>query len=145
MLAIPISAASGKLHLGLALKRWGLLLTPEETSPPPIATRANALMRDYVAYGFDDANAIHVLHADARFRAQHEAMLPPGRAPQARRHRPRPRRRQAKLTDAETIEDLSDWLHPKETMVVLHDRALLNMLGGLPTRAELFEQTKAAE
>ena len=30
-------------------------------------------------------------------------------------------------------------------MVVLHDRALLNMLGVLPTRAEIFERSKAAE
>jgi membrane glycosyltransferase len=145
VLAIPISAASGKLHLGMALKRWGLLLTPEETSPPPIATRANALMRDYVSYNFDDANAVHVLHADAAFRALHEAMLPPAE----RRKRGDINRdmavAMAKLTDAEAIEDLADWLHPKETMVVLHDRGLLEMLSRLPTRAELFEQSKAAE
>ena len=37
---------------------------------------------------------------------------------------------EAKLVDAETIEDALDWLKPKERMVVLHDRALL----GLATR-----------
>ena len=30
--------------------------------------------------------------------------------------------------DAETIEDAVDWLKPKERMVVLHDRALLDQL-----------------
>jgi membrane glycosyltransferase len=35
---------------------------------------------------------------------------------------------EAKLVDAETIEDALEWLKPKERMVVLHDRALLNLL-----------------
>lgn len=145
VLAIPISAGSGKLSLGLALKRAGLLLTPEETSPPAIATRANALMRDYAALGFDDANALKALHADPALLAAHEAMLPAAER----------RKRgdvdgdcavaQAKLVDAERVEDLIDWLHPKEAMVVLQDRALLGMLAALPGRAPHLEQAKAAE
>ena len=47
--AVPISVATGKISLGSALKHVGLLVTPEETSPPPIATRANMLMREYSA------------------------------------------------------------------------------------------------
>ena len=31
------------------------------------------------------------------------------------------------LVDAETIDDVLAWLKPKERMVVLHDRALLNL------------------
>ena len=34
ILAIPLSWASGSLSLGLAMRRIGLLRTPEETSPP---------------------------------------------------------------------------------------------------------------
>ena len=59
-------------------------------------------------------------------RERHEAMLPP----------PPPRRRgeieadralaEAKIVDAETIDDALAWLKPKERMVVLHDRALLD-------------------
>src|SRR3712207_6905801 len=41
--AIPLSWLSGQLGAGLALKRLGLLLTPEESRPPAIATRANEL------------------------------------------------------------------------------------------------------
>ena len=41
---------------------------------------------------------------------------------------------EAKITDAETIEDLTEWLDNRETMVVLHDRALLGLLAGLPSR-----------
>src|SRR5207248_1530709 len=36
ILAVFISWASGQLSIGLALKRLGLLLTPEESAPPPI-------------------------------------------------------------------------------------------------------------
>jgi len=39
---------------------------------------------------------------------------------------------QAKLVDAETIEDAAIWLKPKERMVVLHDRALIGLLAALP-------------
>jgi membrane glycosyltransferase len=145
VLAIPISAGSGKLSLGLALKRAGLLLTREETSPPDIATRANALMRDYAAYGFDDANAVQALHGDPRLLETHAAMLPP--APRRKRGEIDRDRAvaEAKMTDAESVEDLQEWLHPKETMVVLHDRALLGMLAALPSRADLMAQAKAAE
>ena len=141
VLAIPISAASGQLSLGLALKRAGLLLTPEETSAPPIASRANALMREFAAYGFDDANAIRAIHGDPLLRARHEAMLP---AADRRRRGEIDRDRvvaEAKVEDAETIEDLLEWLHPKETMVVLHERALLGLLASLPAR----DQAMAAE
>ena len=52
----------------------------------------------------------------------------------------------AKLNDAECIEDAIDWLKPKERMVVLHDRALIDMLARLPkTRPQAEEaQTNAA-
>ena len=40
VLAIPISWASGQLGLGLALRRLGLLMTPEERDPPAIAVQA---------------------------------------------------------------------------------------------------------
>ena len=39
---------------------------------------------------------------------------------------------EAKLNDAETIEDAIKWLHPKERMVLLHDRALIDLLTRLP-------------
>ena len=134
VLAIPISAASGQLSLGLALKGAGLLLTREETSPPPIATRANALMSDLEKAGFDDSDGVAAIHADPLLRARHEAMLPVG---ERRKRGEIDRDRvlaEAKITDAETIEDLTEWLDNRETMVVLHDRALLGLLAGLPSR-----------
>jgi membrane glycosyltransferase len=34
---------------------------------------------------------------------------------------------QAKLVEAETIEEAVRWLKPKERLVLLHDRALIDM------------------
>ncbi len=132
VLAIPLSWASGQLALGLWLKRRKLLLTPEEGEPPAVATRANALQAEFAQAGFDDADGLQALHADPALRQAHEQMLPQAQ----------PRRRgeieaeravaQAKLVDAETIEDAVSWLKPKERMVVLHDRALVGLLAHLP-------------
>lgn len=132
VLAIPLSWLSGTLAAGLALKRWGLLLTPEEAAPPPIALRAAALTKEFAAHGFDEADGLRAIHADPVLRAAHEAMLPPAE--------PRPRGMieaeralaQAKLVDARSIDDAVAWLKPKERMVLLHDRALLALLAGLP-------------
>lgn len=132
VLAIPLSWASGQLAIGLWLKRHKLLLTPEEGEPPPIALRANALQAEFAAAGFDDADAMTALHADAELRHAHELMLPD--AQPRRRGEVEPDRAvaQAKLVDAEAIEDAAIWLKPKERMVVLHDRALIGLLASLP-------------
>ncbi|WP_460452073.1 glucans biosynthesis glucosyltransferase MdoH [Alsobacter sp. SYSU BS001988] len=146
VLAIPISAASGMLSMGLALKGAGLLLTPEESSPPPIATRANALMAELAASGIDEASAIRAVHDDPLFRSRHETMLPS--APRRKRGEIDRERAvaEAKLLDAESLEDALEWLHPKEAMVVLHDRALLGLLSGLPARQDpVAEGAVAAE
>src|SRR6476659_883050 len=58
LLAIPLSWLSGQLGAGLALKRLGLLRTPEEHRPPEIATRANELQARNAGFGFDDADSL---------------------------------------------------------------------------------------
>jgi membrane glycosyltransferase len=127
VLAIPLSWLSGQLGAGLALKRVGLLLTPEESHPPPIALRANELQAYNARLGFDDADSLVALYEDHRLRECHEAMLPA--LPARKRGEINPDRAlaEAKLVDAETIEDAVHWLKPKERLVVLHDRALLDM------------------
>ncbi|KPH79386.1 glucans biosynthesis glucosyltransferase MdoH [Bosea vaviloviae] len=132
VLAIPLSWASGQLAIGLWLKRHKLLVTPEEGDPPAVALRANALQAEFDAAGFDEADGLRALHADPALREAHEAMLPES-APR-RRGEIEPDRAvaQAKLVDAETIDDAAIWLKPKERMVVLHDRALVALLASLP-------------
>ena len=95
VLSIPLSWASGQLWLGLGLRRSGLLLTPEETSPPRVVVRANALAAELELIGHDHDDALRAIHADPALRATHEAFLPeaPPRRPEpplwAARRQPR--------------------------------------------------------
>ncbi len=131
VLAIPISWASGQLFLGLALKRAGLLMTPEEREPPAIATAAKAIEERNAALGYDDADGLRALHADPDLQAGHLVFLPPAE----RRSRGAPQAdhvmAQAKVVEAETIDEAAAWLNAKEKMVLLHDRALLDRLARL--------------
>ncbi|MDB5642293.1 MAG: glycosyl transferase 21 family protein, partial [Hyphomicrobiales bacterium] len=136
ILAIVISWASGQLFIGLALKRAGLLMTPEESAPPEIATRANALASQLAAEGRDESDGIRAIHEDETLRSRHDLFLPPV-TPRKRGHiEPERAIAIAKLNDAETLEDAVDWLKPKERMVVLHDRALIDMIARLPATRE---------
>ncbi|HZB37294.1 MAG TPA: glucans biosynthesis glucosyltransferase MdoH [Beijerinckiaceae bacterium] len=139
LLAIPLSWMSGRLAAGLALKRLGLLLIPEETATPPIVSRANALQAENARLGFDDEDGLLALYKDPELREAHEEMLPP--PPPRRRGDIEPERvmAQAKVMDAESIHDALSWLKPKERMVVLHDRALLDQLTRLKPVAEAAE------
>jgi membrane glycosyltransferase len=131
LLAIPLSWLSGQLAVGLALKRVGLLRTPEEHRPPPIAVRSNELQARNAELGFDDTDALLALYQNPGLRERHEDMLPP---PITRRRGEIEADRaiaEAKLVDAETIDDALAWLKPKERMVVLHDRALLTLFMNL--------------
>ncbi|MGO9420870.1 glucans biosynthesis glucosyltransferase MdoH [Roseiarcus sp.] len=140
VLSIPLSWASGQLWIGLGLKRIGLLLTPEETAPPPVVQRANALAEELARTGRDHDDAVLSIHANAEFRAIHEAFLP---------EKPRHRLGEVdvdaavatvKLNDAETVEDACAWLKPKERVAVLADRALIAMLVRLPHAEEQGRQ-----
>src|ERR1019366_4049087 len=75
ILAIFRSWATGLLAVGLAFRRVGLLVTPEEQAQPPIVARANVLaqeLADTHAPGFDE---IYAIGADPKFWASHIAWL----------------------------------------------------------------------
>ncbi|HEY1864977.1 MAG TPA: glucan biosynthesis glucosyltransferase H, partial [Roseiarcus sp.] len=133
--SIPLSWASGSLALGLGMRRIGLLRTPEETSPPAVVERANALAAELALTGGDHDDALQTIWADATLRAAHESFLAEA-----------PRRRRgdvdvetavaaAKLNDAQTLEDARAWLTARERLAVLGDRALIAMLARLPNAA----------
>jgi membrane glycosyltransferase len=119
----------------MALKRVGLLVTPEESAPPPIATRANALAQAMAAKGHDDADGLRSLHDDPEFCALHEAFLPPSPPRAPGDITPERAMAEAKLNDARSIDDAAKWLHRKERMTLLHDRALIGLLMRLPAPA----------
>ncbi|MFV0281772.1 MAG: glucans biosynthesis glucosyltransferase MdoH [Rhodoblastus sp.] len=130
--AIPISWASGQLAIGLALRKIGLLTTPEERNTPPIAVRANNLGRELAAEHDDHIDCVRIVHADPAFRAAHETFLPEYQRRAKGQFSPERALAEAKLNEAETIEDAIAWLQPKERMVALHDRALIDLLVRLP-------------
>jgi membrane glycosyltransferase len=136
ILSIPLSWASGQLWLGLGMRRLGLLRTPEETLPPQVVERANALAAELARTGNDHDDALEAIWGDPALRATHESFLPEA---------PRHRRGDvdvdvavavAKLNDAQTLEDACAWLKPRERLAVLGDRALIAMLARLPSAAE---------
>jgi membrane glycosyltransferase len=144
LLAIQVSWASGQLSIGLWLKKHGILITPEESTPPPIAIRANALSDALAARGIDDCEAVRVLHQDTKLLQKHIEMLPVAtRRDRGTFHAERALA-EAKLSEAQTLEEVSKWLHPKERGVVLTDRALLSILAKLPNSSpSLLEEAKS--
>ena len=134
-LAIPTSWASASASIGWGMRRLRLLLIPEESSPPPIAERAYLLGKEFEVMALEDHKALDLVHSDPGFREvhQHIIQVPP----------PRVRGKvdtdrviaEAKLTDAHSIEDARQWLSSRETILVLHDRALIALLAALPHAA----------
>ncbi|MGL4637743.1 MAG: glucans biosynthesis glucosyltransferase MdoH [Beijerinckiaceae bacterium] len=136
LLAIQISWASGQLSIGMWLKKRGILLTPEETAPPEIVTDANKLSQELAAKGLDECDAIALLHADPAMRAHHIDMLPAAEKRARGVFSPERAMAETKLAEANHLEEVTQWLHPKERSVVLTDRALLSILARLPATAK---------
>ncbi|BDV35270.1 glucans biosynthesis glucosyltransferase MdoH [Methylocystis iwaonis] len=144
ILAIPISWLTSQRWLGLVFRRAGVLVTPEETTTPPIAKRGKALSKALARGEEDEVNAIVAIHSDPELRALHEAWLPT-RKPRQRGAITADRAvAEAKIADAETIEDAVAWLNRGERVVALSDRALIGMIARLPRRADL-QEAQAAE
>ncbi|MGI6245519.1 MAG: glucans biosynthesis glucosyltransferase MdoH [Pseudochelatococcus sp.] len=143
VLAIPISWASGKLAIGLALRRAGLLLIPEETTRAPIAARAQEIGEKFGALNYDEADSLAVLHGDAYVRAWHEQSLP---GTQRRRGEFDPDRTlaQAKLLEAQSLAEVRAWLTPRERAVLYTDRALLDLMARLPATDDALPDGRKA-
>jgi len=145
ILAIVISWATSQRWLGLMFRRAGVLVTPEETTTPRIARRARHLTRVFARAKEDDVNGLLAIHADPELRALHEAWLPL-RKPRQRGQITADRAvAEAKLADAETIEDAVEWLNRGERMVALSDRALISMVSRLPHRVTAQPENDALE
>ena len=142
ILAIPISWLTSQRWLGLAFRRAGVLTTPEETTTPPIAKRGKALSKALARAGEDEVNGLLALHADPELRTLHEEWLP-GRKPRQRGVISTDRAMaEAKIADAETIEDAVKWLNRGERLVTLSDRALIGMIARLPRKADITAEAK---
>jgi membrane glycosyltransferase len=130
VLAIPVAALTGRPTVGRLLRRMGLLLTPEETSPPAVLLRANALAEEGSDVNGDDP--AEVLQAQSELREAHLSML----------DGPPPRRRGevdvdlvialAKIEDAADLREATQLLTRKEMFTVLASRDALDRLLAKP-------------
>jgi membrane glycosyltransferase len=136
ILAAVLIWGSGQLAAGLALRRAGLLLTPEETSPPAIVSLAARWRDDLAPAIAAGTDGLRILHADRALRELHKRFLP--EQTERRRGEIDPARAtaSAKLADALSIEEAVTWLKPAERIAVLLDRSLLDWLATLPAGRE---------
>jgi membrane glycosyltransferase len=128
ILAIPLVQWSASPRVGRALRRWKLLLTPEETQPPDVLTRANELVAQFPA---GEAAGLRHLFADPALLAAHRALLP----------KLTPRKRGdvdvalvvalAKLEDCTTLTQAHETLTRQETMALLSDARGVDRLAAL--------------
>lgn len=132
ILAVFLSWSTGLKSVGLAFKKLGLLMTPEESAPPPVAQRANALAAEFSALGFDQADALRVLHDDPEFCEAHQAFLPPAVHRERGNISPERAMAIAKLGEAQNIDEAAQWISRKERFALLCDRALIALLARLP-------------
>jgi membrane glycosyltransferase len=132
LLAIFLSWATGLLSVGLALRRIGLLVTPEEQAKPPVVARANLLAQELADKEAESAQGLRAIHADPQFWALHMAWLPPGPARRNGNISAEWALAEAKLGEAWTLDEALSWLQPKERMAILQDRALIKRLSLLP-------------
>jgi membrane glycosyltransferase len=99
---------------------------------PPVVVRANVMAAERSRLDAEIPKGLYLLHSDPQFRAFHAACLP---RPQKRRNGNIPAEwalADAKLSDAETIDEAMSWLHPKERMAILQDQTLIAHLALLP-------------
>jgi membrane glycosyltransferase len=117
-LAIPLVALTGSRRLGVAMRRLGLLLIPEERDPPPDLARAGVLYREL---GAALPATAATLAADPALRAAHVAMLPPPRRPRIDPIDPALVVGLARLEEAETLQAGLGALSRAEKLAVLGD------------------------
>jgi len=115
--------------IGKSLRRLGLLLIPEERTPPDILTRTNAL--EAGAANPEPVEAVRTLRRDPALLDAHRRMLAA---------RPHPRGQidadlilgVAKIEATETLEDTLGLFTPREKVAVLSDPFALDLLMAKP-------------
>jgi membrane glycosyltransferase len=129
ILAVPLAQWTANSAIGRTLRRMKLLLTPEETNPPEILQRANALAAKFSSG--DRRGALERLFADLALLAAHRAMLPqaptrkPGEIDVARVVA------LAKLDDCASLQQVEAVLTRAELMALLSDPRGLDQLAAL--------------
>lgn len=125
IIAAPLAWISGSLTIGTALKRFGVLRTPEEHK-----TRSGVLetFEEHLnTRGQPDAGFLSRLASDPALRRWHLAQLP-GDVSGMTPFDPALILGQAKADRARNLRDLEVWLSRDEAMALLHDRSFISGL-----------------
>ncbi|OCW56541.1 hypothetical protein AWJ14_16475 [Hoeflea olei] len=146
VLAVPLSRLSSSKAAGRALRRRGLLITPEEEGPP-------AILRDFHAAWAHapqaPADAIRALAEDAALREAHFRWV--NRAPRTRGKPDAAYLTAAsKIDEAATLDEALSWLDESECVQVAGERMLAEKLAGLGRTAaagqdEIFPHAPLAQ
>ncbi len=121
MLSGPISAFTAKRSWGLYARRLGLLLIPEETSPPPIAVKTQSCVNS-LAPAIPPQEAIARLAANDALRGLHKDLLRLQPLPADARFTPNLAIARAKLEVSGSLTELISLLKPGEKAALLADR-----------------------
>jgi membrane glycosyltransferase len=133
VLAIPISAVTGWHELGKAVRRLGLLATPEESEPPAVLRRTNELTWEWATIRPQVTDVFARLASDAQLCALHATMLPPTHERRKGEHDVDLLLGFAKLDEAESLEEASSLLSNREKLAVLGNRTGFERLCQLMT------------
>jgi membrane glycosyltransferase len=136
VLALPLSKGSGSTAAGGALRRLGLLLTPEEIALPPVMRRQQECVAEIQQAV--DAAGLRQMVADRRAQEIHFAAVLA--APEPTRGQPDPDRltAAAKVAQARDTDEALGWLSRGERLAVLADRTLFAQIPG-PSASSLSE------
>jgi len=128
LLAAPLSKWSGSARLGAALRRAGLLLTPEEREPPVIFQARSATMARLPGLPADGVHALATGEAVRNTHFRWTSSAPRFRgAPDAAYLTAIEKVRQAR-----TLGEALAWLDPPERIQIAGHRALAEQLAALP-------------
>ncbi len=133
ILAAPIATWTSSPKLGSRLKAAGILLTREESEPPPILLRANKLAATSPYRTQQDAFLMLATHV--KLLCAHRSMVASESPPRRGDYDLNLLLGQAKVRDAMSVEDAIAWFGPGEKFAVLSD---------LPTLTELFAKPLSA-
>jgi membrane glycosyltransferase len=122
VLAIPLSAITGWQELGKAVRRLGLLATPEEIEPPAVLRRTNELTCERATTRPQLTEVLTRLASDAQLRALHATMLPPTHEQRKGEYDVDLLLGLAKLDDADSLGEASSLLSSREKLAVLGNR-----------------------
>ncbi len=125
LVAIPIAQFSSRLDVGLWLGRAGLFLVPEESSPPPVIARANALHGELAAQAPGVRDGLEVVMRDPLANAIHRHLLIAGNEA--------PAEESDALADARRKFASRQTLTPAEKSLLLYDIKTLD--AALPAAA----------